>query len=67
MFLDGYFGKFEALFPEPSDACATLIGPVTDSGAAALFVEIGELSAFIAAKADRGPDLITKWQRLTGA
>lgn len=67
MFLDGYFGKFEALYPEPSDSCATLIGPMADTGAAALFVEIGEVSAFIAAKAGRAPEILSVWQRLTGA
>ena len=67
MFLDGYFGKFEALYPAAGAASATFVGPVADTGPAALFVEIGELSAFVAAEAGRGPELIGKWQRLTGA
>lgn len=67
IFLDSYFGKFEALYPEPSDACATFIGPVEQTGAAVLFVEIGEVSAFIAAKAQRGPEILAALQRLTGA
>lgn len=66
VFLDGYFGKFEALYPEPSDGCATFIGPMTETGAAALFVEIGTVSAFIAARAERGPEIVAAWQKATG-
>lgn len=67
VFLDGYFGKFEALYPDPSDFCATGIGPVADTGAAALFVEIGAVSAFLAAKAERLPEALATWQKLTGS
>lgn len=67
MFLDGYFGKFEALYPAGGMASATFVGPMSDTGTAALFVEIGEISAFVAARASKGPELIRKWQRLTGA
>ena len=66
MFLDGYFARFDTLFPGGEEACATLIAPVSGSGAAALFVEFGDVSAFVAAKPDRGPALVTRWQRLTG-
>ena len=67
IFLDGYFGKFDALFPEEGGACATVIGPMSGTGAAALFVEIGEVSVFVAAKAERATDLARIWQRLTVA
>jgi hypothetical protein len=67
MFLDGYFGKFEALYPAVGMASATFVGPMSDTGTAVLFVEIGEVSAFVAARSARGPELIRKWQRLTGA
>lgn len=67
VFLDSYFGKFDILFPNEGGACGTLAGPVTGTGLAALFVEIGEVSAFIAAKADRAVHLATRWQALAGA
>lgn len=67
VFLDGYFGKFETIFPEAGDACAIYVGPVAGTGPAALFVEIGELSAFIAANAERAPELVSRWQKMTGA
>lgn len=65
LFLDVYFGKFEVLFPNEAGACATLIGPMDEKGTAALFVEIGDVSAFIAAKANRAVALAAVWQRLT--
>lgn len=65
IFLDGYFSKFEQLFPGETEACATLVGPMGDDGLAALFVEIGDVSAFIMARAHRAPELATRWQRLT--
>lgn len=67
LFLDGYFGKFEALFPNEAGACATLIAPVKRDGAAALFVEIGDVSAFVAARAGRAVAVAGRWQKLTAA
>lgn len=65
VFLDGYFAKFDALYSEPSDACATIVASMAEQGTAVVFVEIGELSAFIAAKADRVVGVAGTWQRLT--
>lgn len=67
VFLDGYFGKFETLYPDDAGASATAIGPMSRTGAAALFVEAGEVSAFIAAKAEKLPELAGRWLRLTGS
>lgn len=67
VFLDGYFGKFEGLYTEESFALATLVAPVGPGGHGALFVEIGELSAFVAINAERAPDLAALWQKMTGA
>lgn len=64
VFLDGYFGRFETLFPEEAGPCATVIGPLDGTGAAAFFVDIGEVSAFIAARADRAVALAGTWQRM---
>ena len=67
VFLDGYFSKFETLYPDIGGACGTLIGPVGDMGNAAFFAEIGELSAFVAARPDRALAVVGKWQRLAAA
>ena len=67
VFLDGYFGKFEGLYREESFALATLVAPVGPGGHGALFVEIGELSAFIAINGERAPEAAALWQKLTGA
>lgn len=67
VFLDGYFGKFEGLYTEESFGLATLVAPVGPGGHGVLFVEIGELSAFIAIKGDRAPELAALWQKVTGA
>lgn len=64
VFLDGYFQKFEEAFPEPSLACATLISPAKEGAAALFFVEIGELSAVIAAKTADAISLAARWQSL---
>ncbi len=64
MFLDGYFGKFDALFPGEGGPCATVLGPVDGEGASVFFVDISEVSAFVAARADRILALSGKWQRL---
>ena len=67
VFLDGYFGKFDDLYPDESGPCATLIGPMSGAGATALFVEVGEVSAFIAAKTQTAPDIARNWQKMIGA
>ena len=67
VFLDGYFGKFEGLYTEESFALATLVAPVGPEGHGVLFIEIGELSAFIAINGERAPELATVWQKMTGA
>ena len=67
VFLDGYFGKFEGLYTEESFALATLVAPVGPGGHGAFFVEIGELSAFIAINGERAAELATLWQKMTGA
>ena len=64
VFLDGYFGKFDKLYSDGGGACATMIGPMSGVGAAALFVEIGEVSAFVAAKAECAAEITGKWQQL---
>jgi len=64
VFLDGYFGKFEALFPGEGGACATGVGPMGDSGLAAFFVEAGEVSVFVAVKAGSLPEIAKRWQKL---
>ena len=67
VFLDGYFSKFETLYPDVGGAFGTLIGPVGETGNAAFFAEIGELSAFVATKSDRAVAVAGKWQRLAAA
>lgn len=64
VFLDGYFQKFDEAFPEPAFACATLISPSETGASALFFVEIGTLSAVIAAKVDHAVALATRWQSL---
>lgn len=66
VFLDGYFGRFESLFPNDEGALATMIGPMSETGTAVIFVEAGEVTAFVSAKADRAPELIGAWQKLVG-
>lgn len=67
MFLDGYFAKLESLYPEESFALATVIAPVGANGQGLLFLEIGEMSAFLAIRPERAPELAIAWQKLTGA
>lgn len=67
VFLDGYFGKFDAAFPDPSPACATLVAPGAGGSGALLFVEIGEVSAVIHAAPDRVVGMASAWQRLVSA
>ncbi len=64
IFLDGYFGKFEALFPADAKACGTVIAPKSGSGDAMMFVEIGEVSAFVAAAPDKILPIAMRWQAL---
>jgi hypothetical protein len=64
VFLDSYFSKFDAAFPEPSDACATLIAPGKNGSGALLFVEIGRLSAVVLAPPDRIVGMAARWQGL---
>lgn len=65
IFLDGYFGKYETLFPEGEQVCASVIASDDKGASAVLFVEFGELSAFVAASTDTILDLAMRWQRLT--
>lgn len=60
IFLDGYFGKFESLFPPDARSCGTIVAPA--SGAAMFFVEIGDVSAFVTADAGRIASLAQRWQ-----
>lgn len=64
IFLDGYFSKFDALFPEPSLSCGTVVSPGTNKDRALLFIEIGELSAFISAKPGGVLALAGRWQKM---
>lgn len=63
VFLDSYFSKFDALFFEEG-ATATVIAPNESGKAAAIFVEIGGISAFVAAKKGRFAVLAQNWQSL---
>lgn len=63
IFLDSYFARFETAYPEPADACGTLISPGTDARAALFFVEIGDVSAVILTTPEKGPGLATRWQK----
>ena len=62
VFLDSYFGKFEALFPAEARACGTIVAPV--AGEAMFFVEIGDVSAFVAAEPDRIARVAQRWQAM---
>ena len=62
IFLDGYFSKFEALFPAEAKACGTLVS--AGAGEAMLFVEIGEISAFVVAEPSRIVSIAQGWQAL---
>ena len=62
LFLDGYFGKFEALFPAEARSCGTIVAPV--EGEAMFFVEIGDVSAFVAASPDRIAGIAQRWQAM---
>ena len=64
VFLDSYFGKYEALFKDEPTATATLVSPDAAGATAALFVEIGGVSAFVAAKSDRAAALASNWQAM---
>lgn len=64
IFLDGYFGKFEMLFGDEANATATVVSPGEAAQSAALFVEIGGMSAFVAANSGRVAALAAKWQLL---
>lgn len=63
VFLDSYFSKFDVLFSEEGPT-ATVIAPSSDGQAAAFFVEIGGMSAFVAAKQPRFAALASTWQSL---
>ncbi len=65
IFLDGYFGKFEALFPAEARACGTIVAPA--EGEAMLFVEFGEVSAFVVAEPERIAAVAQRWQRMVAA
>ncbi|MBT8426313.1 MAG: hypothetical protein KJO67_15165 [Silicimonas sp.] len=64
VFLDGYFGRFEMLHGDETGALATMIGPVGTSGASVIFVEAGEVTAFVSAHASHAPRLVADWQKL---
>lgn len=64
VFLDGYFGKFDSLFPEDALSCATVIAARGNAGDAVLYIEYGEVSAFIAADPARVAAMAARWQSL---
>lgn len=64
VFLDSYFSKYDVLFKDEPTATATLVSPGAAGGTSALFVEIGGLSAFVAAKQDRAAALASHWQSM---
>ena len=64
IFLDGYFSKFDALFRSDARACGTLVAPKSGAGDAMVFVEIGEVSAFIAAAPDLISNIAMRWQSM---
>lgn len=64
VFLDSYFGKYNALFKDEPTATATLVSPGGGADTAVLFVEIGGLSAFVAAKSGRAAALASQWQAM---
>ena len=63
IFLDSYFGKFEAAFREPSLACGTVIAPAGGAQNAVFFVEIDAFSAILHAPAEKMPAIAADWQR----
>lgn len=63
VFLDGYFSKFERLYPRASGPVATVIAPLQDAPAA-FFVEIEGLSIFAAVKPGHAAALARRWQSL---
>ncbi len=64
IFLDGYFAKFDSLFPADAVACGTVIGPRGSGGESMFFVEIGEESAFVAASLAEIFVIAQHWQAL---
>jgi len=64
VFLDGYFGKFDSLFPDPAQSCVTVVSPGIGEAPSVLFVEYGEASAFIAAPTASVARLAMAWQRM---
>lgn len=64
IFLDGYFSKFETLFRGDARACGTVVAPKIESGDAMMFVEIGEVSAFVVAAPDTISKIAMRWQSL---
>ena len=64
VFLDGYFGKFEILFPDAAQSCVTVVSPGLGDAPSVLFVEYGEATAFIAAPTANVARLATAWQRM---
>ena len=62
IFLDGYFSKFDALFSGDAAACGTVIA--AKDGEAMLFVEYGEVSAFVAADVGQITSIARSWQEL---
>ncbi|NNE88033.1 MAG: hypothetical protein HKN27_08150 [Silicimonas sp.] len=64
VFLDGYFGKYDTLFKDGPKATATLVSPGAAAETAALFVEIGGVSAFVAAKSGCAAALAANWQAI---
>ena len=64
IFLDGYFSKFDAAFPDASFSCATLVSPSQTQAVSLFFVEIGEISAIVAANPANIVAIATEWQRM---
>jgi len=64
VFLDSYFSRFDAAYPEPAFALGTVIAPRAAGRGALFFVELGDVSAVILAPSDKVAALATRWQRL---
>ena len=64
LFLDGYFGKLDQLYPAETTTCTTVIVPRGDAGPGVLFIEHGDVSAFIATAPGQAAGLATQWQKL---
>lgn len=62
VFLDGYFSKFDRVFPDPALACGTVISPSPKGSNALFFVEAGDISAVISAKPKDILGIAQKWQ-----